>query len=181
MSRSYYSNSITDFLKDDSYRILGLLGKNHSFELDGLQKNSWIQQIRILKESLSEFSEGQIYFEFSIPRMGKRVDTILLIKEFIFVLEFKVGDTEYRKHAIEQTVDYCLDLQNFHEGSHHEKIAPILVATKAPRIIETLEIKNNIFEPLKSNQDNLAETLNRVVALSKGNSINPSEWEKRDL
>ncbi len=177
MSRSYYSNSITDFLKDDSYRILGLLGKNHSFELDGLQKNSWIQQIRILKESLSEFSEGQIYFEFSIPRMGKRVDTILLIKEFIFVLEFKVGDTEYRKHAIEQTVDYCLDLQNFHEGSHHEKIAPILVATKAPRIIETLEIKNNIFEPLKSNQDNLAETLNRVVALSKGNSINPSEWE----
>ena len=45
--------------------------------------------------------------------MGKRVENILIFDDFIFVLEFKVGDTEYQNHAIEQAVDYCLELQNF--------------------------------------------------------------------
>src|SRR5690554_2999946 len=125
MTRSYYSNTISDFLTDDSDKILGQLIRNHDFAAENLQRNAWIKQIEILKAALPTFKHGQIYFEFSIPRMGKRVDNILIIEDFIFVVEFKVGDTEYQKHAIEQTVDYCLDLQNFHEGSHHEKIVPI--------------------------------------------------------
>ncbi len=81
--------------------------------------------------------------------MGKRVDNILIIEDFIFVIEFKVGDTEYQKHAIEQAVDYCLDLQNFHEGSHHEKLVPVLISTKAPRVENKFELIDNLFEPLK--------------------------------
>lgn len=177
MTRSYYSNTISDFLTDDSDRILGQLIRNHDFAAENLQRNAWIKQIEILKSALPTFQHGQIYFEFSIPRMGKRVDNILIIEDFIFVVEFKVGDTEYQKHAIEQTVDYCLDLQNFHEGSHHEKIVPILISTKAPDFENSFEINDNLFEPLKVNQNNIAKIISQTLSLSDGTKINPTKWE----
>jgi hypothetical protein len=177
MTRSYYSNTLSDFLNDDSDKILGQLIRNHDFAAENLQRNAWIKQIEILKSELTTFNHGQIYFEFSIPRMGKRVDNILIIDDFIFVIEFKVGDTEYQKHSIEQTVDYCLDLQNFHEGSHHEKIVPILVSTKAPDFENAFEIEGNLFEPLKGNQNNIAQIIRQTLLLSEGTKINPTEWE----
>jgi hypothetical protein len=177
MTRSYYSNTISDFLTDDSDKILGQLIRNHDFAVENLQRNAWIKQIEILKTALPTFKHGQVYFEFSIPRMGKRVDNILIIEDFIFVVEFKVGDTEYQKHAIEQTVDYCLDLQNFHEGSHHEKIVPILISTKAPDFENNFEINDNLFEPLKSNQNNIAKTISQTLSLSDGTKISPIQWE----
>lgn len=177
MTRSYYSNTISDFLTDDSDKILGQLIRNHDFAAENMQRNAWIKQIEILKAALTTFKHGQIYFEFSIPRMGKRVDNILIIEDFIFVVEFKVGDTEYQKHAIEQTVDYCLDLQNFHEGSHHEKIVPILISTKAPDFENRFEISDNLFEPLKGNQNNIATKISQTLSFSDGTKINPTQWE----
>ncbi len=177
MTRSYYSNKISEFIIDDTDKILGQLIRNHSFSTENLQRNAWIKQIEILKEELVHFDQGQIYFEFSIPRMGKRVDNILIIDDFIFVIEFKVGDSEYQKHAIEQTVDYCLDLQNFHEGSHHEKIVPILVSTKAPNFENGYEISENIFEPLKGNKSNIHLIINEVLLCTNGKKINPINWE----
>ncbi len=177
MTRSYYSNSISDFLHDDGDKILGQLIRNHSFATENLQRNAWIKQIEILKDKLTPFGRGQIYFEFSIPRMGKRVDNIIILDDFIFVIEFKVGDNEYQKHAIEQALDYCLDLQNFHEGSHHEKIVPILISTKGPGIENIVEVNDNLFEPLKGNQDNIADIINLILLLSDGNKINPTHWE----
>lgn len=176
MTRSYYSNSISDFLTDDGDKILGQLIRNHNFATENLQRNAWIKQIEILKAVLKSFTSGQIYFEFSIPRMGKRVDNILIIEDFIFVIEFKVGETEYQKHAIEQAVDYCLDLQNFHEGSHHEKIVPILISTKAPFVENIFEVNDNLFEPLKANQENIAGVITQVLLLSNGSKINSILW-----
>jgi hypothetical protein len=176
-NRSYYSKSIVAFLQDDSTRILGELSIHHSHALEDLQKNAWIKQIAILKESLKNFDKGQIYFEFSIPRMGKRVDNILIINDLIFVLEFKVGDSEYQKHSIEQVVDYCLDLQNFHEGSHQEKLIPLLVSTKAEAIENIFEVTANLFEPLKANQQNLRDVISLSLTQSNGKQINSTEWE----
>lgn len=177
MTRSYYSNSISDFLTEDRDKILGQLIRNHSFATENLQRNAWIKQIEILKASLTAFVRGQIYFEFSIPRMGKRVDNIIIIDDFIFVMEFKVGDTEYQKHAIDQAVDYCLDLQNFHEGSHHEKIIPFLISTKAPNIENIFEVNDNLFKPLKGNKDNIIEIITRTLSFGRGNKINHTYWE----
>ncbi|MCH6201988.1 DUF2075 domain-containing protein [Aquiflexum sp. LQ15W] len=177
MDRSYYSNSVSDFLIDNGDKILGQLIRNHDFPAENLQRNAWIKQIDILKSTLKPFTRGRIYFEFAIPRMGKRVDNILIIDDFIFVIEFKVGDSEYQKHAIEQAVDYCLDLQNFHEGSHHEKIAPILISTKAPSVENTISVKDNLFEPLKCNQVNFTELISEVLFFSDGYKINHTLWE----
>lgn len=130
MKRSYYQNTIGNFLTEDTDLIFGQLAKNHPHELEEQQKNAWIKQIKFLKSWLKDI-DGKIYFEFSIPRIGKRVDNILISKNFIFIIEFKVGETHYTKDAQDQAIDYCLDLQNFHEGSHGKTIIPILVATSA--------------------------------------------------
>ena len=177
MTRSYYSNTISDFLKDDETRILGELSLHHNHALEDLQKNAWVKQITILKDTLQSVDNGQIYFEFSIPRMGKRVDNVLIINDLIFVLEFKVGDNQYQKHSIEQVVDYCLDLQNFHEGSHHEKLIPLLISTKAEPIENVFTSDDNLFEPLKANQQNLSAVIKKTLLQSNGKQINATDWE----
>ncbi len=177
MKRSYYSNSIPQFLLDDETRILGDLALNHSHALEDLQKNAWIKQIEILKYALENISSGRIYFEFEIPRMGKRVDNILIIDDLIFVLEFKIGEKLYHKYAIEQVVDYCLDLQNFHEGSHSEKLIPVLIATQAVGVRNQFEFINNLFEPLKANYQNLAQVISDALSLSSGVAIDALLWE----
>ena len=177
MTRSYYSNTISDFLKDDETRILGQLSLHHNHALEDLQKNAWVKQITILKDTLQSVDNGQIYFEFSIPRMGKRVYNVLIINDLIFVLEFKVGDNQYQKHSIEQVVDYCLDLQNFHEGSHHEKLIPLLISTKAEPIENVFTSDDNLFEPLKANQQNLSAVIKKTLLQSNGKQINATDWE----
>ncbi|MBI3137000.1 MAG: DUF2075 domain-containing protein [Sphingobacteriales bacterium] len=177
MRRSYYSDTISNFLREDETKILGYLATHHAHALEDLQKNAWQKQIKLLKSTLKDFEEGFIHFEFSIPRMGKRADNVLIINDFIFVLEFKVGDMEYQKYAIEQVVDYCLDLQNFHEGSHYERLVPILVATKADPFQNNFYESNNLFEPIKANQDTLSAVLRQVLTNTNGRQINAIEWE----
>jgi len=176
MKRAYYSKSIQKFLLESESSILGELTANHSNRtLEELQINAWRKQIQILKYHLIEF-DGQIYFEFSIPRMGKRVDNILIISDVVFVIEFKVGDNGYAKHAIEQVIDYTIDLKNFHEGSHHTKLIPVLVATNAKNIEEPIADVVSYKSVVKSNKINLAETLKRFIDYNN-KSINIEYWE----
>lgn len=178
IKRAYYSNSIEHFLHDSSSRILGLLAEHHQFSLEDLQRNSWIEQIKILKEQLGVHPviSGHIFFEFTIPRMGKRVDVVLLIGDVVFVLEFKVGETGYPKYAIDQAVDYCLDLKNFHAESHSKKIVPILVSTNAQEASNEIGISTDlIFFPLCANQYDLMSVI-QSVPISLNAPINPESW-----
>src|SRR5690606_36586954 len=94
------------------------------------QKDSWIEEIKILKSVLNLY-DGKLYFEYSIPRMGKRIDVLCIISSTIYIIEFKVGERQYTSNALDQVMDYALDLKNFHEDSHNRFIAPTLVATQA--------------------------------------------------
>ena len=144
MTRSYYSNSIKNFLIENNDNILGQLARHHNHALEDLQKNAWLKQIDILKQALKNIEDGYIFFEFAIPRMGKRVDNIIIIDDSIFIIEFKVGSTLYDNYAIEQVLDYSLDLKNFHEGSHHVKLFPILISTEANTINNKIEILHEL-------------------------------------
>lgn len=177
MKRSYYSNSIQSFLAENETKILGELSLHHRFALEDLQKNAWIKQIRTLKNSLSSIGRGQIYFEFLIPRMGKRVDNVLVIDDLIFVLEFKVGDTKYQKYALDQVVDYCLDLKNFHEGSHFAKVVPILISTNAETVENEFSIKDDLYETLKVNQNNLTENIQAIIRRNTAATFDVEAWE----
>ena len=133
MRRAYYSSSISDFLETNPNEILGALTRAHARTIEQTQLNAWLEQINILKRVLLNRS-GRIYFEYAIPRMGKRIDVVLLIGSVIFVLEFKVGESHFNLSALDQVTDYCLDLKNFHESSYNCFIAPVLVATASRHI-----------------------------------------------
>ncbi|KAA1243957.1 hypothetical protein F0000_18570 [Aquimarina sp. RZ0] len=93
------------------------------------------------------------------------------------MIEFKVGDGGFGKHAIEQVIDYTVDLKNFHEGSHNIKLIPVLVVTNAISIEEQNSQIINHKTVAKSNQYDLAKTLNQYFD-HNSESINIEYWEK---
>jgi hypothetical protein len=180
LNRAYYSNPISAFRCEPDDQILGTLTRNHSHtSLEDLQKNAWIEQIKILKEQLAGFNHGHVIFEYSIPRMGKRVDNILLLDGLVFVLEFKIGETQYPLYALDQVLDYALDLKNFHEQSHTKKIIPILISTEAPAFINVLQpFGDAVFQPLRTNKDDLHNLIHWVSSEHRDGQLNTVEWQR---
>lgn len=178
MQRYYYKNSISNFLRQSSDEINGVIHRNYLFQLQQDQSKSWFEQIEILKKILIGF-EGLIIFEFSIPRMGSRVDVILIIKNVVFVLEFKVGENKFHNSDIEQVWDYALDLKNFHETSQNHFIAPILIATDAKQTDNTISItkhEDKVIIPVKSNSANLLMIITQILEFADGNFIDFNSW-----
>ena len=179
MRREYYSNTITKFLRATPNEILGELVKNNDFALEQTQRDAWLEEINILRMTLKPH-KGSIYFEYSIPRMGKRIDVVLITGSAIFILEFKVGENEFPSYAIDQVWDYALDLKNFHETSHEHFIVPILIATKAINVsatIFTTPHNDKLLSPIKCGSEMLNQVIADVLRFTEGNVIDPAEWE----
>lgn len=179
MKREYYSDSIANFLKTKPVEILGELTKNNDFDSVQNQVDAWIEEIDILQKALDTY-KGHIYFEYSIPRMGKRIDVVLIIGAAIFVLEFKVGDKEFYSSNIDQVWDYALDLKNFHSTSHDNFIAPILIATKAketPLVVAPTPQNDKVFFPIKCIMGTLKNSIDGVLNFVEGKDINSKEWD----
>lgn len=178
MSRAYYSATLEQFLKDSDNSILGELTRKHQFALEDLQRNAWISQIHILKNTLKELPGSYLIFEYAIPRMGKRVDVVLLYQGVIFALEFKVGEKIYTSSAIEQSLDYAVDLKNFHEQSHRRAIVPVVVATEAVDLDPEIETyPDRVFLPIKSNQNNFVSHIKLLAAeITEEQTLDPIEW-----
>lgn len=131
MGGSYYSSSIEDFLQEKAETILGHLMKNSEFSDTSQQKGAWEDTIRILKNQLDGLEEGHIMLEYTIPRMGKRVDAIVLLAGVVFVIEFKCNKDSYDFQDEDQVYGYAQDLKNFHKESENKLLIPILVPTEA--------------------------------------------------
>ena len=128
MRRSYYSDTISDFLARDTLSIIGSLTRHSVHAVETTQADAWQEQIAILKQSLEPFAgSGVIHFEFNIPRLGKRIDTVAIIGPVLFVIEFKVGSDQFDAHAIDQVYDYALDLKNFHKTSHKKTLVTFFI------------------------------------------------------
>ncbi len=178
MRDSYYSATVSDFLKTQENEILGKLTRAYHHSLKHQQRNAWLFQIKILKKQLSEHLQGYLFFEFSIPRMGKRADVLLLYKGIVFVIEFKVGSKSFNRYAIDQVHDYALDLKNFHLESHALHIVPILLATRTPSTMAQQKIvwaEDGVATPMLSNADDLGTLLQSFDTLGE---INVREWCK---
>ena len=157
MLNYYFIDSIEQFQRKSIDEIIGQIMRSNQFDTTTNQNRSWEQQIPILKDSLNGLS-GTIFFEFSIPRMGKRVDCIVIIESVVFIIEFKIGEKDYLNSNIEQVWDYALDLKNFHQPSHGALLVPILLASEAKRSfieIITTTHGDNLILPIKSNKFDL--------------------------
>jgi hypothetical protein len=177
-NRAYYSASVKDFLITSSDEIIGIITSHHSQDLVHLQTNAWGKQIEIVQTSLQTLQTGYVFFEMLIPRMGKRADVVYIADGIIFVLEFKVGETEYKSHDLSQTEGYAMDLSCFHETSHWQLICPVLVATNAQD--EVLDIKKQaigVLSPIKANANNLTKIFGDILETYKAlKAIDPIAW-----
>lgn len=182
MDRAYYSGSISTFLGAADHEILWALSNALPYSLEQTQKDAWIEQVNILKSSLARYT-GRIYFEYGIPRMGKRIDVVLIIDAVIFVLEFKVGETRFTSSGVDRVCNYCLDLKNFHDASHNAFIAPILIATRARRV-DRLDIRRvpqneRLFEPIKSTVASLTRAIESVLDNTRDQAaVDCDAWSK---
>ena len=179
MKRAYYSATIHDFLRSSTEEIVGKLSLNNDYALIQTQRDAWVVQIDLLRNVLAN-REGSIYFEYSIPRMGRRIDAVLLIGPVIFVVEFKVGEKTHTSFAFDQVFDYALDLKNFHEASHEQFIAPILVATEAAQSAISVSItprNDKLLFPIKANKDQLGDAIDDVLSFVGAGKLDVSEWE----
>lgn len=178
---SYYNKSISDFLKDDPNQVckeLAFVGGNSPEQLA-----AWEEEIGIMREVLMPYKseEGRILFEYTIPRMGKRIDVVLLLRGVILVIEFKSGEKKYLRADAEQAMDYALDLKYFHEESEKAPIVPILVATRArtfEEVLETSSYHDQVYTPVFSNASSLSSTVAKIVEDIPGSHINLDKWGK---
>lgn len=176
--RYLYSESISQFLQQGPEMIWGEISRNSKFSDDIEQKDTWMHEIQSLQLSLVGL-DGEILFEYTIPRLGKRIDVVLLVAGVVFVLEYKVGANSFHRMDIEQVWDYALDLKNFHWLSRDLFIAPILIATKANHVSKELRFSvynDKVFEPICTNDTSLRELVD-IIAEEYGQGQTPENWK----
>ena len=178
-TRAWYSATIAEFLVEESVTILGKLSKNNEFALLQSQREAWLAQIRFLQENLVNL-KGALFLEFNIPRMGRRIDVVLLIGAVVFVVEFKVGENAFDRAALEQVWDYALDLKNFHKASHDPSIVPILIATGATESVPVSlrADADQVYHPIPVHASAFRDTLDLALQTVTGDVIDEQVWSR---
>jgi len=178
LQSSYYHAPIATFLATPRDTILGELSRSHHFALEGTQRDAWLVQIDVLQQELSGLAAGTIFFEFAIPRMGKRADVVLLLAGTVFVVEFKVGADTFDRAAIDQVHDYALDLKNFHRGSHDLPIVPVLIATRASNAgpVNLAWAADQVAAPICSLSEHLLRVIEAGLRSRSPRVVEPDLW-----
>ena len=180
-TRCLFNDSFDRFIYADSNSLLGLLCDKYHGEALTTTREAWKSEISIMKQALSDYSgeNGQIVFEYDIPRLGKRIDVVLLLKGIVFCLEFKVGESKILESDIDQVLDYALDLKNFHKFSQDRIIVPILIATKhndSSTSIQMSVYDDRVVNPLVSGENGISNLISEVLVKFPNESPVNSNW-----
>lgn len=165
--RYYYSDTIADFLSRGTNEIVGKLTLASQHDINDETAQSWVEEIDTLREALEAYpGRGSLYFEYNIPRMGRRADVIVLIDSIVFVVEYKTATQRFTRDAMVQVWDYALDLKNFQEGCMDRILIPILVAPREKDSHCQLTLnhfEDMVYEPLMVNRKKLPEVFESVL------------------
>jgi len=174
---AYYSAPVHRFLDWDPQQVLGALAASHTHDLDVEQRQAWEEEIDILRGALSGFA-GMVFLEFDVPRLGSRVDAVLISGPAIFPIEFKCGERQFRLHDYNQAWDYALDLKNFHAASHNAPIFPILVATQAEAADDAWQpaYPDGVRPPYRCGARHFRRVLEDGLAQSNGPRLDAEAW-----
>ena len=181
--RWMYGESLNAFMRQDLAHILGQLLKQSEGSVELTQRNAWEEQIRILKEVAfprNFADDARIYLEYTVPRLGRRADVVLLIGHVLFVLEFKVGESNISGYALDQVWDYALDFKNFHDASHQIPIIPVLVATEISKqdfVLNTTGHGDGLLRPISVAPDQILDVIHSGLSYFHGQHIDASAWE----
>ncbi len=167
-NRCLYDSSITEYLSRTDTDILGELTMGYHGNALTTTLEAWMGEIPVMKDVLGRLEDknGTIIFEYDIPRLGKRIDVVLLYKGIIFCIEFKVGEGEIKEANVDQVLDYALDLTNFHKFSRDKIIIPILVATKyksTSDVIQPSGYDDKVMNPLWTGSAGLYGLIEKAI------------------
>jgi hypothetical protein len=176
LPRAWYSASFEDFLAQSNVEVLGQLVAHSNFSVETDQRNAWLDQLNFLRSWLAG-RNGFLLLEFNIPRMGLRVDAVLLLGGCVVMLEFKIGEKAVSTAALHQAWEYALDTKNFHEPSHSLPIIPVLVPTeyRAPSLPALQFAADGVCQPIAIGPSLMQNFLDEVT-LAHPSPIDPVEW-----
>lgn len=179
--RCLYESSIDTFIGIERDTIFGKLCENYHGDTLTTTREAWLEEIAILQKELLPWknTNGHIIFEYDIPRLGKRIDVVLLLHGIIFCLEFKVGESKIIENNIDQVLDYALDLRNFHKFSELKVIVPILIATKYQKHSSNIQksvYNDNVLNPLVTGEGGIQELINKVINLYPNEEDIDTNW-----
>ncbi len=179
-TRYYYSSAISEFIREEEDSIIGKLTGSSQHDINPKTANAWKEEISSLREVLSKYKNtdrGSIYLEYNIPRMGHRVDTIILIDGIVFILEYKTGGQTFNQSARNQVWDYALDLKNFHADSKDRILVPIVVVPNSPDNHCSIELRSStdkVYEPLFTNTRQLGIVIQNILDQA---TVQPSQTD----
>ncbi|MBR7032928.1 MAG: DUF2075 domain-containing protein, partial [Clostridia bacterium] len=180
-SRCLYDNNLIDFLRETDVSILGKLCDNYHGDAKTTTREAWKGEISVMKDALSRLTDkgGRIIFEYDIPRLGKRIDVVLLYRGVIFCLEFKVGESHIFEADVDQVLDYALDLKNFHRFSQEKVIVPILISTNYRGSSSDLKMSvydDQVVNPLVTGEAGIFNLISSVLNRFPNESPVDSNW-----
>lgn len=181
--RWMYGEKLDHFLCQDASSILGELLRHSSGNVEITQRNAWEDQIRVMKSfSLPDdlVPGARIYFELTVPRLGRRADVVLIIGHVLFILEFKVGESNFNRSALDQVWDYALDFKLFHDASHGICIIPVLIPTDAAKHIihiKTTVHNDGLAYPVCAAPFQLHEVVAAGLTHFQAKTIDAAIWE----
>ena len=181
MPRCLYNSDFATFLYTDSASIYRILDDNYHGEALTTTRDAWKAEIDIMKNVVSSLNnvDGQIIFEYDIPRLGKRIDVVLLYRGVVFCLEFKVGESKILETNIDQVLDYALDLKNFHKFSEDKVIAPILVATNYSNRSTSIQMSvydDRVINPLVTGKAGISALIDNVLEKFPSEAPVHNDW-----
>lgn len=178
--RWQYAASSQEFLSRSDNYILAEITRSSWYGIETTQRDAWLCEITILRRTLARLAvPAWLAIEFSIPRIGRRIDAVLVVRHTVLVVEFKVGESQFRAEAKEQVWDYSLDLKNFHSESHDALVTPILVATAAPTPANDQPIlidRDRVCRPMLASEASLPALAGRILDETSGTPIDPLAW-----
>jgi hypothetical protein len=179
LRRSWFVRSIAEFQSTSDDQVLAELVRGSLFPVLQSQRDAWIAEVPLLRNALAAH-RGMVYLEFAIPRMGRRVDAVVIINGIVLAIEFKMDAKEYSKSDIDQAYDYAIDLKYFHEASHNLSVVPILVASHAHdrsfKLTPHTRV-SGLYQTICTNAEGLASNIDRVIRELPAECIDPATWQ----
>lgn len=176
-SWAWYQAPISEFLAETHDSVIGALAAGSQFPITPAQRLAWQVEVDLLKSWLDGVS-GEVLLEFTIPRLGGRIDAVVLTGPVVFAIEFKVGAAEFEYAAVTQAWDYALDLKNFHSASHQAAIVPLVVATDAqsspPIRVDFAE--DMVCRPIRIHPGGARAAIRYLTEQARGSAIDLSVW-----
>lgn len=168
MSRCLYHSNFENFINTPDSSITGMLNDGYHGMALTTTREAWKGEVGIMKNVLDKYRDydGEIIFEYDIPRLGKRIDVVVLLEGIIFCLEFKVGESQILEADVDQVLDYALDLKYFHKFSEDSLIVPILIATdytNASTTIKDSPYDDRVVNPLVTGEAGLSHLIEEVL------------------